>query len=269
MTGGLTEGFERVPAALAALRQRLLGLTDRLEADEWGRPSRCELWSVHDVVRHVRDGCRVHTAQLRSIGTSVLAPGFDNRTTPLQWLERSAGESPTETVDDLRALVTEEAVALEARMDPYRDETVMGPYGPAHWTVLTTHVLWDAWVHARDVTAALGWADDSTPGEDEVVALYALLIASVPAALTGHAFEAKVDLVGAGGRHHLATVVPAHVVLRRADAPAGDEQLRGPLAPVVDVLAGRGPEVQTVLTGDRAALEPLTWLRPILTRTTA
>lgn len=253
-----------MPLALAAVRARLLGVTDRLTAEDWQSASRCEQWSVHHVLRHVRDACRLHARQLRSPGISILAPGFDARRTPQEWLEPSEGEAPETTAADLRLLVTDEEAVLGARIEGFRDETVMGPYGPAHWTVLTTHVFWDAWLHLRDVTAALGWPDAPTPVEEEVVTLYALLIASMPAALHGHSFTATVDLIGSDARHHLAQVAPGRVSLRSGDAPTGDEQLHGDVAPVVDALAGRGPPVPSVLRGDPAALEPLTWLSPIL-----
>lgn len=264
MSGGVTAGWEQVPVAITALRARLIRVLERLQPHQWRHASRCELWTVHDVLRHLRDGCRLHAAQLRTAGASVLAPGFDPRQTPQQWLEESANEAPEETARRLRTSFAEEAAALDARMAGERNQIVVGPYGPAHWTVLTTHVFWDAWLHARDVTTALGWDDDSSPVEEEVVAAYALLIASVPATRAGLGFTATVDLVGDDGRHHIATVRPGRVSLRTGDVPAADADLGGEVRPVVDALAGRGAPVKTVLRGDPVALEPLTWLRPNL-----
>ncbi len=250
--------------AFAALRHRLVQLTERLQPAHWRLASRCELWSVHDVLRHVRDACRLHVRQLHSEGASVLEPGFDARLTPQRWLEQTTGESPEATARDLRTLAAEEAAGLAARTAAPRDEAVMGPYGPVHWTVLTTHVFWDAWVHARDVTEMLGWEDESTAVEEEVAVTYALLIASMPAALNGHAFRATLDLTGGDGRSHHAMVEPARVSLHSGDRAQGGAQLCGRVGPVVDALAGRGPELPAVLDGDAAAREPLTWLRPIL-----
>lgn len=158
----------------------------------------------------------------------------------------------------------EEAAALGLRIADNHDQALMAPYGPAHWTVLTTHVFWDAWLHIRDITTARGWEDISTTVEDKVAALYALLIASVPAARLGVAFSASVDLVGSVGRHYVGSVAPGRASIRASAAAAGDEQVHGELGPVVDALAGRGPAVSAVLQGDPATLEPLSWLRPVL-----
>jgi hypothetical protein len=59
-------------------------------------------------VRHVRDGCRHHAALLRAKGASPFLDPFDARETSLRWLEPSAGETPEETLADLRrAPITE------------------------------------------------------------------------------------------------------------------------------------------------------------------
>lgn len=263
-TAGFTSGLDQVPVALDALRRRFLDVTDGLGAEEWGRQSRCELWTVHDVVRHVRDACRIHVGQLRREASFVPAENFDARRTPQRWLDRSAGERPEDTVGELRALSADEAEALADRLEAYTDDVVTGPYGPVHWTILTTHVFWDAWVHMRDVTECLDGGHPSTPVEDGVVALYGLLLASMPAALRGHRFEATVALTSGDGREHLAFVAPGHVTVQHPGGPATGVDLRGDLVTVVDALAGRGPDVELVLHGDPAVREPLTWLRPIL-----
>lgn len=99
--GGFTAGFHLVPVAFRSLRERVVALVDTFDADDWGRQSGCELWTVHDVVRHVRDACAIHVQSLRREGNALLDEPFDNRRTPLRWLERTARELPAKTVDDL------------------------------------------------------------------------------------------------------------------------------------------------------------------------
>lgn len=259
---GFTAGVEALPPAFAALRGRFLGVADGLDPGDWGRQSRCELWTVHDVVRHVRDACRLHVGHLRREPDAFLDEPFDARRTPLRWLERSEGESPETTIAELRALGDDEAGALGARLGCVSGEVVTGPYGPLHWTILTTHVLWDAWIHLRGVTASVGGGDPSMPVEDELVALYGLLIASVPAVALGHRFEATVALVTGDGREYGARVQPGRVQLR--GQATGREDLHGDLATVVDALAGRGSRIELVLRGEQDVREPLTWLRKVL-----
>lgn len=261
---GFTAGVGVVPVALSALRRRMLDVCDSLAADQWQLQSRCELWSVHDVVRHVRDACALHVASLNGEPTPFArGDRFDPRETPARWLDRTAGQGPADTVADLRQCCAREELALRAGLDQGRDDAVQAPYGQVHWTVLATHVFWDAWLHARDVTEVLHCGPPSTPAEDELVALYGLLIASVPALRMNHHFDLTVALACGDGRRYLASVAPGRVGLDTTEV-AEEYDLHGELAPVVDALAGRGPELESVLPGNRTVLEPLTWLRNFL-----
>lgn len=138
----------------------------------------------------------------------------------------------------------------------------MAPYGPVHGSVLTAHFFWDAWLHERDVTEPFGRSNTSSSHEGSVVSLYALLIASVPAQVSGRGLAATVALAGGDGRTYSAAVAPGQVAVREGMAPA--DALQGDLAAVVHLLAGRGPALAAVLHGDAALREPLTWLRPFL-----
>ncbi len=160
---------------------------------------------------------------------------------------------------DFAELARAERDALRQRLGSYADAVVAGPYGPLHWTVLTAHVFWDAWLHERDITQPLGLVGGVTAVEEGVITLYSFLIASVPAALQHYPFEATVALTSEG-RHYRATVAPGQVSVRRAET-SGDEDLQGELAPVMDSLAGRGAPLEEVLSGDPRVREPLTWLR--------
>lgn len=258
LTGGLTAGLDQLPAALRELRVRMLGLVESIDGDAWRAPSRCEQWTVHDVVRHVRDVSRRLVARLQDDNAAEVPADFDNRVTPQQWLDASAGEDPATTVADLRSLFEAEGPALAGRLAAGTDDQVMGPYGPVHWTVLVAHVLWDGWLHVRDIGGR-----SSTRVEDGVVALYALLIASVPAQFGGFPLDVSVDLTGSDGHHLLAAVGPGHVTVR-VGVPTGAENLRGELGPVADALSGRAPAIDRVLHGDPTVRLPLTWLRLVM-----
>jgi uncharacterized protein (TIGR03083 family) len=262
-TTGFSAGLDEVPEALAAVRRRLLRLVGDMGPEDWARPSRCQGWTVQDVVRHVRDGCRLHISRLRHAAGPGPAEPFDARRTPQLWLERTAGESTGETARSLAATCSEEARALDARLVEGGDALVAAPYGPAHWTILTAHVVWDAWLHVRDVTESAGGGEPSTPVEDRVVGLYAVLIASIPAQLREHRFEGTLALTTDDGREHLATVAPGRASLREVLPPAAAD-LRGDLHQVVDALAGRPPALEEALHGDPVLREPLTWLASVL-----
>ncbi len=187
---------------------------------------------------------------------------FDSRATPDEWLSWSAGQPPEQTLDELRRWSGEEAPALLERMDGGDQDIVVGPYGPIPWTVLSLHVLWDGWLHERDVVAVTGGGSPSKHLEDAAVAAYALFIASMVALLQNQPLDVSVAL-GSNDRHFFAVVRPGHVELRTVASPASAD-LHGTLDVVVDSLAGRGPLLADLLAGDPAKREPLTLLRPML-----
>ena len=211
---GVTAGLDQVAIALRALRGRLVALAEGMDAPAWTGPSRCERWTAHDVLRHVRDGCRLHAGGLQRDGNRVLEE-FDTRRTPQQWLEQSTGQGPDVTLDELRRWGDAEGEALDHRLMAPDDEVVSGPYGPIHWTLLTAHVFWDAWLHERDVSQLVDGGIPSTEVEDAVAALYALFLASMVVLRQGQTLATTVTLTGTG-RHSLASVVPDMSSCRRS-----------------------------------------------------
>lgn len=70
----------------------MLGLVEALDDDTWRAPSRCKRWTVHDVVPHA--GREPALGGPLRDDDAELPPDFDNRVTPQQWLDASAGEDP-------------------------------------------------------------------------------------------------------------------------------------------------------------------------------
>ena len=262
--GGFVNGFAEVGTALRELRTQFLTTFSGLGADEWLRRSRCELWTVHDVVRHVRDVCKIHVARLRGDPSPFPSEEpFEGQEMPLRWLRHTADETPADTLRDLEQLAAAEHDALAARTRQGGDRTENGPYGPVHWTILTAHIFWDAWLHERDVTEPLGLGHLATAGEDRVAALYGLLIASIPAAFVGQSVATTVGLRASSEQRYIVGLTSSGAALRPAGAQ-DQTDLEGELLSVLDALAGRGPEVEAVLVGDWSAREPLTWLRAFM-----
>ena len=187
--GGLDAGPAEVGALLRTQRQRFLALVEALPPERWSAGTRCSAWSAHDVVRHVADVAEIDAARLagRPPRFSVEG-GFDPTRTPDAWLAESAGEGPDETVARLRAAVEDERTGFERRVADGSDEVGIGATGrPNHWSVVSTHILWDAWLHERDIEAP------STYDEDEVqlAAMYGILCAAVPPRRRGGAARGR------------------------------------------------------------------------------
>jgi uncharacterized protein (TIGR03083 family) len=261
-TTGITEGLDQLPEALCSLRRRVMALARGLGHEQWAGPSRCHRWTAHQVLRHVRDACRLHVSGLRRDPHWPFDKPFNSRETPDDWLSHSEGETPEQTLSDLRRCSADEAPALLRRLASLDQDIVRGPYGPIPWTVLSMHVLWDGWLHERDIASVAGSGIASTPVEDAAVATYGLFIASMAAALLDQRVDLTVALSGETG-HYVAAVGPGHVELHAVDAPATAD-LDGMLGTVVDSLAGRGPLLGDVLAGDARKLQPLTSLRAML-----
>lgn len=256
--------------ALGSQRRRLPALLRSFRADEWGAPSRCAAWSVHEVVRHLCDATLKTTELLRGELPDGTAQ-FDPRTTPLAWLTRSANERPSDTL-----LVFEDAsVDLVNELDRhFRDGTqaqLPFLYGRVPWSVVALHVLWDAWVHERDILLPLGRPHDVPAVESRAAAAYALALASLAAPMLGGTQRDEsnqtVLLAGDGGGTFRLDAHDETITVAADDREgygSDADPLRGALADVVDSLVGRGPELADVLRGPPAAVERLGTLRAFM-----
>ena len=115
------------------------------------------------------------------------------------------------------------------------DGTLPGPYGPLHWTTLGAHLFWDAWLHERDITEALGMPHEATPDEDRLAALYALTISSTAPTFFGSTVSLSVEMTGAAGAVYAvdATEDNTRVQVVDIDGPA---DVRADLLAFVDAL---------------------------------
>jgi uncharacterized protein (TIGR03083 family) len=140
----VVEGLLEEYAAYRKLLFELEGTTDDR------RPTRCDGWSVHDVVAHV-------------IGLASDAfAGRVGRFTPDEQAAMRRDLTPSELADEL-----DQALLLgEPFLRAVTDEQWAGKSGAPGLTLgegLLT--LWfDAWVHRDDVRAALGQEPDTGPG---------------------------------------------------------------------------------------------------------
>ncbi len=228
-------------------RRRLADTLRGLSADEWQQPSRCEGWTVQDVVSHLAS---TNGFWALSIGagragepTRYLA-SFDPVATPASLVEQGRGVSPADTLTELEA----SGAALEAAMAGLDDVgwSTLAEAPPGHLPIrqVADHALWDCWVHERDILLPLSRTPVVEP--DEV-----LCCLRYGAAL-GSAFE-----LTAGGQGRGLTVVevtdPAfrlvvdatggQVRVHDGPAPASAPVVRGDAVAVVEMLSTRDPGV--------------------------
>ncbi|MCU1449722.1 MAG: hypothetical protein JWP02_1892 [Acidimicrobiales bacterium] len=232
-----------VLTAYARHRRRFGSSAGALDEAGLATPSRCAQWTVADVLRH---GCDVDRI-IRSIwaGESPIG-GFDPRVTPHEWVLEGRSVPDVEVRD--RYIESADAMAADVEgSGPERwGLPSLSPAGAVPWWLGVLHVLFDSWVHERDVLMPLGLEVAVVTDEVDVVLAYSLAIVPLVSRVVGT--NDPVDAVVCGFR---VSAGNGPVTVTRADGDPRVPVLTGDRALVVDALSGRG-ELEDVLTGDPA-----------------
>lgn len=163
-------------------RRRLESALHRLDDEQWRTPSRCEGWTVRDVISHLTTTNQFWALSIKAgidgEPTRYLA-GFDPKATPAALVEGTRGAAPAETlsayVESNRRLLS-----LTGALDAAGWAT-FAEAPPGHVTIsaVAHHALWDSWVHERDIFLPLGLQQDEEP--DEILASLRYAAALSPA----------------------------------------------------------------------------------------
>jgi uncharacterized protein (TIGR03084 family) len=151
---------DEIVGALAEQQTELLGLVADLDEDAWQRPSRCEGWTVADVVLHVAQSNEMAIASaqgrlaeyMTEIGRNLApATNVDEGADLMVARERGA---PGAVVRDRYQTGADELRELLAATDPHlRVQWVAGELSAR--TLATTRLA-ETWIHTGDVADALG-----------------------------------------------------------------------------------------------------------------
>jgi uncharacterized protein (TIGR03083 family) len=258
---GVNAGPGVIREALYAQRGRFIANLRSFGRSEWAAPSRCPLWSVHDVVRHMADAAELNIGRLTggSVDRFTRYGPFDNRTTPAKWLADTAGQEPQETLEILARWADEEYSSFAGRIESNDPTLVPGVTGrPNHWSVRSLHTYWDAWVHERDIATPLGIDVRSSDDELRLVAAYTLQLAT--AVIGGAPLRASLSLRSGPDAAYLIDGDPDDITVTAGTSCLPDV-VEGDLGVVLDSLTGRGPEPAAVLTGPADVVEQLAHLR--------
>lgn len=260
---GLRLSPEELEVVLGGQRQRFLDTFGSFGADRWAAATRCTGWDAHTTFRHMTDAAELHASGYTGEAPSFAGAGgdFNPQTTPDVWLAFSADESPADTLERYRTaseIVVERAVAEHTS----GSQRIAGaPYGEAHWSTMLVHILWDAWLHERDIVLADQAAAPIAYGatEAQLAALYAVLMTTVPFLRIDGELSGTIRLDQQDG-------IPVHVRFGGSADGVGVEQIDatdtdvfGDLLPTADALGGRGA-VQDVLSGDAEIAEKMSYV---------
>jgi uncharacterized protein (TIGR03083 family) len=243
--------------ALAGHRRRFAAAVATLTDDELRAPSRCEGWTVADVLRH---GVWVD-ATMRRIwsGDESLADGFDPRTTPDEAVQADRAV-PDEDVRQRYLSSTETMIVdLESAGPERLGLPSLSPAGRVPWWLSAMHIGWDSTVHERDVLAPLNRAVEAAPDETMITLAYSLVLASFfdrPDPL-----DLQIDTVRFRTGHGAVTVWGNTTGTDEVDgnhppAHGAATVVTGDPAAIVDALSGRIPPMEA-MHGDAAVVERL------------
>ena len=238
------EGHDGRPdVAVRRQRRRLETLLADLSADEWAHESRCDGWTIRDVVSHL---VGVNTfweasvsAGLAGTPTQVLA-AFDPAAHLPRLIEPMRSLPPREVFEQF---ARSNDGFLAALPDDEAGWSAVGESPAGHVSIdhLAHHTLWDSWVHERDIVIPLGLAPVREPDEIGFSLRYAAAIGPALTIGAGDAFSGALAVVATDPDIRFTIDVGRSVAIRcdviEVDAPC----LRGDAAELVEALSVRAP----------------------------
>lgn len=244
------------------LATRLAGLDDA----QWAAPSRCQDWSVQDVVAHLvttNQFWALSVTSARNGAPTRFLDGFDPVVVPAQLVDDARSWSPAQTLDRFSRSNQDLADAVADLDGGGWDGLAEAPPGHLSIRLVALHALWDAWIHERDIVLPLGLAPVDEP--DEIAGSLAYVAALGPAflALNGSTRAATIDLRTTDPELRLFVEVGATVVLHdgSSDSTAAPEAatviLVGPTVELVEALSFRAPLTASLDPDDRWVLGDL------------
>lgn len=229
---------------VARQRRRLESLLAELDDEEWRSPSRCDGWSVQDVVAHLV-GVNAFwessiAAGLAGTPSRVLA-AFDPAAHPPRMIEPMRTLGPQEVLEQLVQSDDGFLGALAPLDDAGWSTAAESPAGHVEIRFLAQHALWDGWIHERDVAIPLDREPAREPDEIASCLKYAVAIgpalaSSRPGAVTGHLGVRATD-----PDLELTVDVGDTIGVRNASPSPDTPCLCGDAVELVEALSVRGP----------------------------
>jgi len=231
-------------APLLRQRRRLEAMLVDLDDDDWSSASRCDGWSVQDVVAHLVGVNLFWDASVRGglagAPTQVLA-GFDPATTPALMVAAMRELAPKET---LAQFVTSNDKFLNVVTDlddAGWEALAESPAGHVPIRLVAHHALWDCWIHERDIALPLGSTPPAEPDEVASCLRYAAAVSPALAIGSGHTLAGRFAVEATDPTMCCLLSVGESVVVRDDSAPAEVPCLRGDAVTLVDALTIRAP----------------------------
>ncbi len=241
-------------------RRRMEAMLGALNDDDWAAPSRCEGWTVQDVVAHVVGVNAFWEASVRA-GTAGdptrILTGFDPATTPPLMVAPMRELAPADVLAQFIASNDGFLDAISGLDDSGWLLLAETPAGHVPIRLLAHHALWDCWIHERDVTLPLG---STPPAEADEVASSLRYVAAVSPALainSGARLEARLGVEASEPEVSFVLEAGGSVAVRDEVVPPDAVCLRGDAVTLVEALSLRAPLPDAAPTEWRELLDGL------------
>ncbi len=230
---------------LVRQRERMAAALADLTDAEWAAPSRCDGWSVQDVVAHlagVNGFWALSITKGREGEPTRYLTTFDPVDTPAQMVDAARGVPPQQVLAGFAESNTALATSLAGlAQDEWTSVLAEGPPGHISLRCIALHALWDSWVHERDVLLPLG---RPTVVEDDEVRGSLRYVAALGPAFTVAARPERigtfvVDVTGPDDR--FVVELAGRVRVHDGGAPDGSLHLRGSALDLLEALSIRSP----------------------------
>ncbi|HEY5077930.1 MAG TPA: maleylpyruvate isomerase family mycothiol-dependent enzyme [Acidimicrobiia bacterium] len=236
-------------------RRRLEAMLVDLDDADWSSASRCDDWTVQDVVAHMVGVNTFWNASVRAGlgGTPTrLLVGFDPATTPALMVDAMRDLAPQEILDQF-VTSNETFLGVLAQLDDTGWTTLAeSPAGHVPIRMVAHHALWDCWIHERDIALPLGLNPPLEPDEVASCLRYAAALSPALAIGTGHLLGGRFAVEATDPSLSCLLDVGESVTVRDGRAPPEVPCLRGEAVPLVEALSIRTPMPASV---------PPEWLR--------
>ena len=245
-----------VSVPLLRQRRRLGDFLATLDDADWATPSRCEGWSVQDVIAHLIGtnqywGVSIHQG-LKGEPTRYLA-GFDPVATPAQMVDGLRALSPADVLEQYRASVAQLSDVFAELDDAQWEMLAEAPPGHIAIRAVALHALWDAWTHERDVCLPLGTIPPAEPDEIAGCLYYCAAIGPALAATQGSTRDGTLAVTATDPAVSFVVRVGSTVRVTDGPAPPDAAELSGAAVALVEGLTFRAP-LEHGLAGEQ------TWL---------
>jgi uncharacterized protein (TIGR03083 family) len=230
-------------------RRRLAATLADLDDARWASPTRCEGWSVQDVVAHL-----VTTNQFWAFSIKAGLKGeptrfltdFDPVASPAELVDAERAQ-PWERVLD-RFVETNEAVADAVAGLDEDGWATLAEAPPGHIPIrgVAMHALWDSWIHERDIVLPLGLAPVEEDDEIAQSLRYAAVLSPAFAVAYGSAQRGAVVVDVTDPDLRVVVEVAEGIRVRDGAAPEGALHLTGSAVELLEGISYRAPLPQPV-----------------------